>query len=397
MKNVLSFFLQRKLAIFIGIFALIFIGVLGLSVSAFISIAMHRVEYVPKSDFQDFTCPSEEACFALVKQKSSTSVVASRDGGKTWVHHSLAAGVQPVISCATKTICFVVDNSGILQKTVDSGVNWSVPIQLFPFVKTSNQHKTARFNNIRCPSPQICYVLGNLETQNSYLSFLLLTNDGGQTWADISPKSSANTFDAISCPTITTCFLTSATRSIFTEDGGNSWQNQTITLQRSFTFNTNVSIIREFDCPSDRTCYMVGDAIAWTLDKSRTWRSAMFRSFTQSLETEHMMSENLFSSTNPFVSISCPNEVVCYATSYAINISDTRPSGARREYYSAGGVTFTNDAGTTWNNFVSQDIERLSFISCPTITTCFATDAAINRIVKTTDGGKKWTVITLPD
>lgn len=93
----------------------------------------------------------------------------------------------------------------------------------------------------------------------------------------------------------------------------------------------------------------------------------------------------IFPGTVDVQSIACPSSIVCYAM--VINSTNGQS------------LEVTNDAGQTWSATAltaSVDVDY-GRPSCPTATTCFVPEEAQSKVLETTDGGASWQTISVPE
>lgn len=125
-------------------------------------------------------------------------------------------------------------------------------------------------------------------------------------------------------------------------------------------------------CPSATRCYVVGGGttgtVAVTTDGARTWSSSTV------------------TGTTLLSAIACPTPTRCWATGTADN---------------GDAIVVLTTSGDTWTPAFSGPGLLLSSIACPTTAGCIAVGANLARnlrdVVATTDGGKTWSVRSLPD
>jgi hypothetical protein len=85
------------------------------------------------------------------------------------------------------------------------------------------------------------------------------------------------------------------------------------------------------------------------------------------------------------ITMACPQKDTCFATA----------SNCGAEC-SEGDVFLTRDGARTWKEVAHSLIrDQLWNIACPTATTCYAHGA--HKVVRTTDGGKQWSIRRVQD
>lgn len=110
---------------------------------------------------------------------TSVGLYRTNNAGTSWAQ--VSTFVAKDISCYDKAHCFACGNNGVVMKTSDSGLNWSVVATQPHASKTINLIKAVSANEVIVA---IGGVLNNTFTHfnNYYTDTLLVTNNGGNSW-----------------------------------------------------------------------------------------------------------------------------------------------------------------------------------------------------------------------
>jgi photosystem II stability/assembly factor-like uncharacterized protein len=217
----------------------------------------------------------------------------------------------------------------------------------------------AVLNSVSCPSAAVCLAVGNSAAA-------VKTIDGGANWSQLTLPSNVyqNAFTSISCPSTTTCLAHESGGIVVTTDGGATWT----TVSTKPTLDSWA-----ISCPSATICYTGGlaGALAATSDGGNSWSTLAYTV-----------------TSAPLTRIKCPSPSTCFAV------------GNEGFYASRGGpypglILRTTDAGRTWAKRYDTSLGGIQDISCPTVSTCFASVG--DAILSTTDGGGSWTQKALND
>jgi len=125
----------------------------------------------PTTALYGLSCGAQQSCLAVGQEisrtapSSSTTVMASRDAGRTWVavrdSSALLSGFgsPPVsLSCASSSDCLVVASDGEMAATSDGGRDWRVIRSLPPAGGSSRSSLTA----VSCAPSGKCFALQDL-------------------------------------------------------------------------------------------------------------------------------------------------------------------------------------------------------------------------------------------
>lgn len=227
------------------------------------------------------TCPKLGHCYTLHTDKDGLSILSSRDGGLSWRQTPLNLTVEEddkddgaaALDCPAELVCFVAGKEGVILNTVDGGLTWreqnSGTTSTFSRLSCADsQHCVAAgipatavtsdggltwqsvskggFRSLDCPDFNTCYTLtrGGVDSESK----LLLSRDGGLTWADLD-YGVKELLSALACPDALHCYVTGASGSVrTTSDGGLTWQERKVGNSRYFS---------KISCPAVKTCYLL--------------------------------------------------------------------------------------------------------------------------------------------
>ncbi|MEI7556785.1 choice-of-anchor Q domain-containing protein [Candidatus Chlorohelix sp.] len=181
------------------------------------------------------------------------------------------------------------------------------------------------------------------------LAFLLLAGTGLSNSLSASATGTVTPSTTGNKPTPTP--VKKASQKTTSSIGGGAWGWQD-------SFATKVTRLNGISCPSETSCYAVGNdgVVLYPTKNGGTWSTKS-------------------SSSNTLNGISCPAANICYA----VGVSGT--------------IEVTTDSGKTWDVLTSGIASDLNSISCPAANICYAVGAS-GTIEATTDSGKTWDVLT---
>jgi photosystem II stability/assembly factor-like uncharacterized protein len=282
-------------------------------------------------DVRDVSCPSRRDCYVLVSGGAKTSsppnyVLASHDGGTSWVRTALAApGNVSAIECSSPSVCVILGDTGTLLVTGNGGVTWSNRSLKMQSSGIDDQD----FTGIACPTKQVCFLVDNWSVRRS--------DDGGMTWKVLALPSTLSGFINVGCSDARTCVVSGENGLVIrTTDGFRTWQSKNL---GDLTFNGVA-------CPSLQTCIVSGsssasgsDGIYVTHDEGKTW------------------GESVSGAGYAYLDLSCSDSSFCATP-------DT------------GSVAISTDSGDTWySSTISQLGSDIRGISCPAVNACMVVAA----------------------
>jgi hypothetical protein len=234
------------------------------------------------------TCASVERCWAVgvpgpnapASAGGSSVIIATTNGGATWIPQTVAGGATPELSgvaCPTKVDCLAVgsngSSSGVAVVTHDGGANWasatsptgSIAVQSVTCaglaqctalagngtavwsVRTTDFGQTwtqmgslpSSFvvdGTLFCASGGPCLVPGYVPTSAGHgQGALAVSRDGGQTWNGASLPAGTGVLQAATCSTVSRCLASGSTSTTVSDvaaaqgqllqsaDGGSTW------------------------------------------------------------------------------------------------------------------------------------------------------------------------------
>jgi hypothetical protein len=312
--------------------------------------------------------------------------------------------------------------TGWSEETLPAGYSIGVPLPGNPMAPVSCVTGTT-----------FCAVIANDDATPPDQEFdnqAVFVSTGGTTWTTYGDLPAGYQYQAISCPTVTTCYAVGNSDSspavsvAVSTDGGQTWN--------SATGAPTGALVNSIDCVSEEMCYVAygrggADGIAYTSNGGSTWVGGYEAgsgagiydvtcppSGSPCVAVGGMNNENggqatvltgsgfvWQPSTSPVLSeistlfgVSCaPNgsaTQTCYAVGASDNSSDTE--GGPVELISTdGGQTWTGtgfDIGSGW----------LNSVSCADASDCWAAGAGTQlALTGTSDGGTTWYPETVTD
>lgn len=418
--------------------------------------------YVP--DLFAVQCPAANECYALGSPPLPTTgqpaLLHTTDGGASWTTSSLETtpyvpdrNVAYPLSCPATTTCYLLAGAVTGQGTPQSPGGTPVPSGKAQIWETNDSGRTwthrsptaaGTLQAISCPTASLCYVVaaGSPSQDGSTPELLLVTRDGGTTWAsrDLSGSVTAGAPAMFTCPDADTCYLGAslpnnggppATQALMaTHDGGVTWSSWQVGQQLGY---------RSISCPSADTCYSAGNAsVLYTHDGGQTWAWAPapwqffgppfltcpttttcvgFQYFGDAWRTTDgavtWTRQTNWPSGND---VACPGPTTCYVvgpgglvyktvdgtswrepTPYTRAPLDTVSCPAAGTCYAGGSrgtVLSTRDSGASWSMHQAGTGDNISQLSCPAPGTCLALAGSYpssqSTILKTSDGGRTW-------
>jgi photosystem II stability/assembly factor-like uncharacterized protein len=258
-------------------------------------------------------CASVERCWAVgvpgpnpTPAGDATVIVATTNGGSTWIPQTVAGGSTPELSgvaCPTKVDCLAVgtngSSSGVAVVTHDGGAHWAsattppgaLAVQSVDCIglagctalvsngtavwsaRTTDFGQTwTQMGNLPssfvtagalfCVSGGACLVPGYVPTSAGHgQGGLALSRDGGQTWTGASVPAGTGVLQAVECPSTSLCLASGSTSTTVSDvaaaqglllrsaDGGSTWSVATA---------PPVDDGYGVACPSAQLCALVG-------------------------------------------------------------------------------------------------------------------------------------------
>lgn len=320
-------------------------------------------------DIDSLVCRSSLVCEAT----STSAAFRTTDGGKKWASTTLpnGDGEIEVVACPSTTTCVAAGNSdglpsdpsggtGVVLRSTNYVSKWAVG-ELLPV-------GLASLNAVACRS-SACQA-----GDNGYATAVRTTNSGASWTYEALP---GYYFGAIACPSSSTCVLVNDEYTARTTNGGRSWVGATLP--------TGAGDVGAIACPSTSVCEAVGQDSGLALRTTNGGRTWVSRSFPK---------------IGSFYDFSCPSTSVCEAIG----------ENTRTGYETA---LRTTNGGRSWAfQNIPDGLGGISAIACPSTSLCEAVGetsgstvitlgagASSNNpvavAIRTTDGGKRWTIKTL--
>ncbi len=197
-----------------------------------------------KGAFNGVACESTVSCLAVGADRNGHGVVAgSSDGGSTWGNKTITKSVPPLeaVTCKSASTCVAV-GQGVALSSTNGGGTWSA--HGLPTANTT-------LLGVTCAAPNSTCVAAGIEptSTTSDAAQILISKDEGSTWMKASFPTSAPGVASVVCPTASRCIAVGAT--ILTSDnGGQTWQPRTV--------NGGMGSMRSVSCSSATHCIAVG-------------------------------------------------------------------------------------------------------------------------------------------
>jgi hypothetical protein len=345
------------------------------------------------------TCPSSSTCYAAKEGTGQGPAVVevSVDGGLTWQASALPAGwrLTSSLACPTRTECLAggVETSPLANSTIaasivvttDGGVTWSVR-PLPPSV--------GQVTNVACATAGLCVAAGYGPTMDpsSFGSPIAvsLSGAGSVSGAVVNlpqPFVAASPGGLACAPGGGVCVLVGITSVptpssgatagtgvvLRSTDGGRTWSRADIPA--------TVARVRAVSCPSADRCVGIGNGPSSATGPDASDGPSEALTTDDSGRTWSLLGGSSELPQSTLTSISCPSATACWAVGQTL---------ATR----SGVIVATDDAGTSWatvqlptvlspaqqrsTGFTHLDIESVSSVSCPEVSTCVAIAAPAN-------------------
>mgnify|MGYP001214897329 CR=1 FL=1 len=384
-----------------------------------------HVAHVNNSGLWSPICPDATTCYLIADQ----SVVRTTDGGKTWSVRPLVTFGAYGMACPAPTTCYVAADQTVL-KTGDgfdhteetlahSGVHTLLTSLNCPsttacyamgygLAATTDGGKTwvdkpappDQFGRLSCPSLTVCYAIN--QSNNEPLVAIYRSDDGAQTWQQMTLPVGAFRPGDIDCVSVTTCYATAALQGtnqlrlalLVTHNGGKTWSAKTgiDAAARAGVSSTGTNFgLDRLSCPSPTTCFVIAIAMSPPTPSTPVSNTILVLSTTDGGKTwaHHVLiptMPNNNGNLQPGLPLACPTVTTCYAITASVpGLHEPLP----------GVVLVTTDAGATWRHSVVKAEATLNDISCAGARACRVIGSA--GIFATADGGATWQQQRLAD
>ena len=287
-------------------------------------------------------CATTTTCF-IVGNSGGLEKSASSDTAWTWVVSPTTANLSS-IACPSVTVCVAVGANGTVIRTSNAGVSWT----------SVSSGTPQNLSVVKCGSATSCVAVGSAGTA-------LESSDSGATW---SPGTSGTTlnFEALSCPSATFC-LASASNS------GGSGQSVTLTSVNAgstwslavtgFPFG-QVTNQGQLFCTSATVCLAGSfEQVYRTTDGGHTWKAGSSSFYSLALWCTST-TRCLVLDGSLFIDVSISTDGgVTFPTTHFVGESNGYPQdltclsnrciGIFNPGYPADATAFTSaDSGATW-------------------------------------------------
>lgn len=313
------------------------------------------------------SCPTVRRCWAVgiagpnatARPGSSTVIVATKNGGRTWRAQHVAGGSIPElngVSCPTPKDCVAVGSngaslpgSGVVVATTNAGATWNP-------VATPTAALTVI--SVSCSSATECLAI----VSDGTLIWSAISTDLGQAWqreGNLPPFFLAG--DDVSCTAGGPCLVagyaptgtgTGEGAVALSADGGQTWILASVP--------NGIGVLRSATCSNETDCLAAGStsasvndivpaqgALLHSTDGGHTWQPA----------TGSPPVANVFD-------LECPSASLCVMVGTVWKGSPA---------VGAGGVAQSGDGGTTFHLSSTAYVPlTLTALSCPSATACFA-------------------------
>ena len=313
------------------------------------------------------SCPTVRRCWAVgvaspnpaARPGSTTVIVATKNGGRTWREQNIAGGGTPQlsgVSCPTPNDCIAVGSdggslpgSGVVLASTNAGATWA-PVTAPTGALT--------VMSVSCSSVSQCLAIVN----DGSLVWSATSTDLGQAWQRRGNLPSLfRAGDDLSCtvggPCLVAGYVPTGTGTgegavALSADGGQKWSLAVVP--------NGVGVLRSATCSSARACLAAGStsssvnnvvrakgALIDSADGGHTWQPV-----------------SVAPPVADVFDIECPSATVCAMVGTVWKGTPAVGSGA---------VAQSGDAGTTFHLSAAAYVPlTLTALSCPSTSTCFA-------------------------
>ena len=303
------------------------------------------------------------------------------------------------VSCANDVSCSAVGAyttaDGVVQTLIENwdGDSWSVvpsPNGAGPNVRLSYLLR------VSCPSATSCFAVGTANDFDQNSRGLVARWDGAR-WSISSVDPSVDSLDAVTCSSDSSCFAIAdrgTTAQVVEQWNGSAWSP---TAKAPVDPTPSNATLLGVSCATPTTCFAVG---SHTNGAVRSTTSTLIER-SLGAQWSAVTSPNRQGATVSILSgVSCPGATTCFA------VGEWRAYGAAR-------TLVERWDGTGWKLMTSPNTgqatkpvtaNRLSSVSCTSVTNCFAVgyatlNASLTSITTLTEhwDGRTWTIVPSPN
>jgi hypothetical protein len=347
---------------------------------------------------KDLSCPSTTSCYAVGSVRyddASVHTLIERWNGTSWAV-STSPNPDPTadellgVACMSTTSCFAVGVSanistpGIIARW--NGTSWSLAAHPEP---TPPNNTLAA---VSCPTANGCFGVGHYTTSSGTIA-TLVERPNGTGWSTVPSANPAgdthSQLAGVSCPSATVCFAVGTSGVTRDRTLVERWNGSTWSIVASPNKANSLNRLKSVSCTSATSCVAVGNYDDGTIKTL--------------VERLNGTAWSIVASPNPaggesnlLESVSCPSATSCIAVGQYLDQPVT---------YSKTLVEHWN--GVTWSIVASPNppgakVSRLSGVTCPSATSCFAvgdslaTTAATKSLIERWNGAT-WSIVASAD
>jgi hypothetical protein len=297
-------------------------------------------------------CPTTSTCYAV--DNVAEQVEVTSDGGNSWRHVALPDGFVPLsaIACTDAISCSLLGSDGAevtMVATSDGGTTW---VEHALGVRDTD---ATSVGVLACSTATSCIAaVTTIDDSSSNSSTVLMTHDGGATWSSTALVAS---FDPLGGACVGgSCVLvgsggegSSGAAAYASSDGGSSWSPAAVPA--------GVGPLVSVACATPVTCVGGSNAsndVLTSHDGGQSWQEMKASGLPDAIRT----------------SLSCASASACWASGVVVPTGQGSPiTFADAE----GFLASTSDGGASWHQApLPIDIRAVAQISCPSTATCFA-------------------------
>ena len=319
-----------------------------------------------------------------------SKIYHTTDGGESW-----ETQVKPSWPGDLNDVFFINHDTGwivgyykIILRTTDGGAHWNRII-------SDSHHEQHFFSVCFGDSLNGCAVGGDLSSESPGL--LMVTNDGGLTWADKTPPN-AKSFQKVTYINADTAWVSGNGQLFETVDGGNTWTEHDLVVYEKY------NDIHFFDDQRGVLLVEGYDKVRLTFDGGETWDSvaqigmgnARLTSFSSGADNQLVSVGSTGAITKTidggitWQQLSKGQGLSFYSLGFFNNLEGIATTG-----FWQGDLMRTHDGGYTW----AEDtlIENGSFYKVFTEDGNWFLLNDSSQMMKSVDNGDSWTLLDVPD